>query len=682
MDINNNLLALTVRRNHKQNNIKNNNQNNNNVVEEQAVIINCPGCAGWEYVYEEPAEETHVAPTESDSIEFRGKAIDLLGTLTDEQIEAIYKVGYEKAVQDMIEIITTCKDITDKELIEIFLGRQNPTGVPEKLRIIRESYSPNGDSDSDGDSDDDAPEDPPGEAPDISGIDDSATPDDTEFNTAAPEWEVKRKAAASSRTINSGDDITLKISNQDAADNDVFPEMYYKIEPNDGASSCNVKVEYLANGRVVISGDNIKITCKAGQNDNLIIMGSNNYIDTNTGDDTVRVGMVRDSANSRNYYENSANNIILTGDGNDYVESRGYNSVNMGDGNGDRIFTDLGSSFSGTTHTAFKGAEESIEVTGSKGGGYPKAGTTSKNSENTSDGHYTWSMQNGFGDCQTLSTFNSLFASGHAQLSDYIEINPDGDGKWNVLFKKSNITQVVESSDITGGSAMGDKDMQILETACRLYMKKTYGTSFENKSSGNIMGASNNYNNLSKLLFNVDTGTTIGTTQYALTDEQYRWFVEQYVSGGITQVSFACNDPENINNTKTNDELGIYSGHAYALIGGEAGKYADLVNPWDSNDVIRLSWEDFKYYFRMVLLFADTYTKFDSQYGVARITSPGSDSGLQPSSSSDGSDNNEPKVVYICDNTSDENESEQIEAQIENIQSVLKTAPKKLHFMS
>ena len=79
---------------------------------------------------------------------------------------------------------------------------------------------------------------------------------------------------------------------------------------------------------------------------------------------------------------------------------------------------------------------------------------------------------------------------------------------------------------------------------------------------------------------------------------QFKMLLNAYKNGDISNLTVGTDEGEN-------EKLGILSGHAYCIKGGEADEYVLLSNPHDGNDIIKLDWNDFVKYFETVLLYGD-----------------------------------------------------------------------------
>ena len=335
---------------------------------------------------------------------------------------------------------------------------------------------------------------------------------------------------------------------------------------------------YLDNGRLLIYGSFINIVANEGQDDSLIVFGTDNNISTNSGNDIVRVGLVMDSLGGQSVLE-TFGNIIDTGAGNDYVEiAGGSNTINMGAGD-DSLFQ---------VYASPQNTVSSAETIFGK--------------TNASDNAVGWSQQGGYGDCKFLSFLNSL----NKPLSNFVTITKSG-SNYNVLFKASNISVTVNSGDFNDSSNVkGDTDTIITEIAFRKYITEQGFNMFDIGQEGynkNSLGSSFNNFLINEVFFNQDD-----CGQVILTNEKLTWLLNQYKSGSISSLMVG---------TKTDKmELGIYDSHAYAVKDGKAGEYVVLVNPHDSKDLITLDWSDFFNYYKSAILIGDTYTKYVNKFGA------------------------------------------------------------------
>ena len=497
----------------------------------------------------------------------------------------------------------------------------NPS-IPKKIRI-KKSGSGTGENDNPGVNPGDDPGVNPGDDPGVNPGDnpgDNPSEEPTnELVTLVRKNSSKNKAT---KTIDANG-ITVKLSG--GADGS---EGYtYVIKPNSGSSE-TVKLEYLDNHRLIIQGNNLEITASEGQQDSLIIFGNNNIIDTNSGDDIVRMGFVVDSINyfndennMRKYYEFDSygnpmlfyNNVINTGAGDDYVQNLGNNKINMGTGGSDKLYEYV----QGLANVT--GAEVIFEKT-----------------NQTSDNVLGWGQQNHYGDCQLLSVLNSMCVNHN--LSEYITITQSGSG-YDVFFKKSNTHQTVYKSDFTNDTSKGDIDFKIVETAIRLLIERRgYNMGMTGDKQ---LGDANNMWLISEYIF----GNKNSFEPTGLTEDGYSLLLDKFNKGEISQVVFGLESE-----TTAYQKLGVYPSHAYGLKGGVVGQYVDVNNPHDGNDFIRLDWQDFMNLFQVALLFGDTYELLNSPYYSASLSQV-NDSSLS-----------------FC---ADEDEIKSIEQSIQNINDVV-----------
>ena len=212
------------------------------------------------------------------------------------------------------------------------------------------------------------------------------------------------------------------------------------------SSDTNTKAnfEFLNNGRLVIRGSNLKIDASASstQNDDIILLGSNNTLNTNGGNDIVRIGTVYGFEG--NYHTRSSNNTINTGAGNDYITNYGDNNIIDG-GAGQDSFMIL----SGVP-PVINGIEERYTSRGM-----------------TLDRQDGWVTQGGLGDCRFLSLMNSLTMN-NKSLAPYVNINQSGNN-YTVTFKNytgGNNSITVNINDVNGsGYSGGDLDIRVMEYA-------------------------------------------------------------------------------------------------------------------------------------------------------------------------------------------------------------------------
>ena len=98
-------------------------------------------------------EVGHINRVPLDSFVLDGKAVDIFGNLSDEQIQEALKNDPEKILKDILDAIKKDKEVTIREIIDILNGKLNPADAPSRLRIVRNITPPSGDTDSDSDID-------------------------------------------------------------------------------------------------------------------------------------------------------------------------------------------------------------------------------------------------------------------------------------------------------------------------------------------------------------------------------------------------------------------------------------------------------------------------------------------------------------------------------------------------
>lgn len=427
--------------------------------------------------------------------------------------------------------------------------------------------------------------------------------------------------------------------------------LYYTLSSVDGDPH-SVKLTILDNGRLVIQGDGIKIVATENQNDDIVLIGDECQVYTNSGDDIVRVGTIVDSSEenykrTKTYLDDdgiefekdttqSDNNYIHTGSGDDYVQIfGGYSEIVGGDGNDKLLVTGIPL----TKMTAFKIITDGFEYTRSD----REIITSSLNGKIEGGG------QGGYGDCKFLSTLNSIAD----KFSDYVKIVKSG-SNYKVTFLKSSKTVTVSASDLAvADNATGDIDFVLTEIAFRKLIEAD-GYNMDNNSTGNpshdnkMLGLSTNNFLISKYLFNNNTtGATCSSFGTASSvDCVATYLLEELLAGKISNFVVGSNDGNNPDPARPNNpDLGIYYNHAYAVKGGSVGSYVEICNPWDGNDIIRLDWDDFLLYFDSINLFGDTY---DSFYSVFTMSS--SSIGDMPETISLGDEVVEAVDSYAYDN--------------------------------
>ena len=348
----------------------------------------------------------------------------------------------------------------------------------------------------------------------------------------------------------------------------------YKITTIGNDVDEHIELHYLENGRLVIKGNNLCIDSEEyAQNDDLIILGSYNDICTNGGNDIIRVGFVNDS-NGLNQYSN--NNLISTGDGDDYLQVLGdRNIIDSGAGNDKLLY--MG------TNSTYDSWETECEI----------------------DGNIDWIRQQYYGDCQTLSLINSIVNKG--TFDQYIDISGDETSGWTVNFLKSNETVSVTPTDLEAtvtiqgrtvvAAAKGDVDAAIVEAAIKKVVKRN-GDNYSidpNASNSVSLGYSKNWHIVGKYILGEDKA---GTLQINNNSDVITKLYNAYNSGTISNLVVGTIQDEN----NDNEILGIYAKHAYSVV-GVTSDTVTVVNPHDTKDHITLSMTDFLKYFKTAIVF-------------------------------------------------------------------------------
>ena len=538
----------------------------------------------------------------SDTIMIGGKEVSLFGS-DGMMMHGVYQIiDPSELKEDAVSIITTCWDISDDELIDLLVESTNTqpeqiviqrtgartTTTPLKFNFFKGNHSPAG-----GGSSSVIPPTTPPEGP--APTPPSDPPETPTTPPTDPKYTLTRKNNSQNNktfSVNDSEEIEVELYDPTTGEH-----MYYKIKAKSGSE--NVTIKFLDNYRFLIIGDNIEINAYAGQNDNIILIGSNNNVYTNDGNDTVRIGDVLDSVSSLFDNKQSNGNYVSTGSGDDYVIVYGWSNYIDGGGNNDSVrFTINTVEYSTTT------GENVIHDVENK---YSRFEATE-----TSDGKLAGSSQGQYGDCKYLAFLNSfrywLQRTGHS-LSEYVRITPSGDS-YTVEFRKSSETITVSQSEISQTkNADGDLDNVLLEIAFRKILESN-GFNMNDGDDSNSLGDGRNSYLISKYLFNTtesiaiqkiikfESGSSIDNTDNF--DEQFRELLAAYNAKTISNLTVATGG-----NASTNKTLGIMGNHAYAVIGGVPGEYVELVNPWDGNDTIKLDWTDFIRYFNSVLLYGD-----------------------------------------------------------------------------
>lgn len=397
---------------------------------------------------------------------------------------------------------------------------------------------------------------------------------------------LNRGEHGTTTVTNSG--ITLTLTNPFIGSN-------YKYTVT-SANDTNATFEFLDNGRLVISGDGLTINASNGQQDDIILLGSNNILNTNDLDDIVRVNSVYGFGNT--YLSHGSGNKVNTGAGNDYISN--YTSTTTNGGAGTDSYMEQ---FAGNAGTA-----SSVE--------------TLYTNNLTVDNKDGWITQGGLGDCRYLSLINSLTQNG-SSLTNYVTITQSG-SNYTVKFKNypgANKQITVSVAAINNADfASGDGDVRIIEYALNELLK-------QNEGGQNLETC--DYNTLANYLLGSED---MGIYDTNLAFEQI-WL--DYQDGTISNIVVGTGELENLSE-------GIVGNHAYA-VKNVTSSYVELINPWDDKDILRLSKSDFFTYFPHVMVFGES--TYDTNIIYANVASSPTVSAVD--------EYNKTNNVYLADANSD-----------------------------
>ena len=361
-------------------------------------------------------------------------------------------------------------------------------------------------------------------------------------------------------TVTAGNPVILTLTNPFGSSN-----YQYVIATNE-TSEQTFDVEFLLNGRLEISGNNLNITANSNQKDDIIILGDGNNVVTADKDDIVRVGGAMDSAG---FYQ-SNNNTVDTGLGNDHVTYCGVNdSIDTGDG------TDSVLSIASSPTNIVENAE------------YNRTYNVNEPASSV-NGVISTFTQGNVGECRILSIIESLSQKG--LFANAVSITDNGDN-YTVTFNNYNKAGKLKSVQIAKTelngftNAYGDLDVVLTDLALNKLLKLNGDSIYAPRKT---YAETATYNTLGEYVYgqNLVTVALYDPSQAGLS-YNYRTRVEQlwslYQSGTIKNltVGFLCED---------NYNLGIISNHAYTIkniVTGENG-YITLVNPWNNKDVLNL----------------------------------------------------------------------------------------------
>lgn len=372
-------------------------------------------------------------------------------------------------------------------------------------------------------------------------------------------------------------------------------QLTYDVISLDGDQSVTYK--YLENGRFLIYGSHIKITARDNQADDIILIGDNNELYSNDGNDTLRVGHVIDSNGKYTDSDGSNFNKIDSGSGDDYISFFGAgNNIDAGDGN-DRVMLSYIYSNGKLVTTdedskiIFNYPPDKMEYVEDENTTTIKGGEDVRFfGELTPDFDYQvgWYNQGNLGgDCRLFALLDSLSKSdGFTSLADYVTISTEDNENYTVTFnnytgtKKTseiNINEIQSLYDDDGTKTMfvfGDLDVVLIDYALNDLLAQRGSPQTVQTVSYNILS--------SYILGNTDvTFIRYNAPEYNFST-RLESLCNKYLSGEISNLTIG------INNSVHESDLGIVSGHAYSLKEYNEN-YITLVNPWDNADTLTLS---------------------------------------------------------------------------------------------
>lgn len=338
----------------------------------------------------------------------------------------------------------------------------------------------------------------------------------------------------------------------------------------------SITLEYLLNGRLYIQSDYIQIVAANNQADDIILLGEHNNLVTGDESDTVRLGYVVD-AKGYAYVLQSDNNIVDTGDGDDYITFFGKNnSIDAGNGDDDKVFV-----------IANNADIQSEDISNAE----IIRKTTTPLDINYEIGWYN--QGEGGGDCRLFALLTSLSCSKDFSLSDYISITDNFDNSYTVTFKNYNHTnnfKTVYLSDLSDfTNVYGDSDVVLADYVMNLLIS-------ENKDRNLDTVKKAYYNTIAEYLFGQgEKMTEVGENTGDITVTNYDnpnfntrllelW--DLYKNGSINNLTVG------IQTRSSNYKLGELTAHAYA-IKDITDNCITLINPWDSADCLMVEFSRF-----------------------------------------------------------------------------------------
>ncbi len=378
-----------------------------------------------------------------------------------------------------------------------------------------------------------------------------------------------------------------------------FDEKEYKYNIKSLSGEQSAQFEYLANGRLVIKGNNLNITATDGQKDDIILLGDNNILSTGDKDDIVRVGYSMDSAGHYFVKEGGANqNQILAGADNDYVMYYGFNnSIDGGEG------------YDKTGIVLQSQSPETEDITNSE--------LTRNMLSNTDiDSEIGWFNQGSDnGDCRLFVFLDSLNRSNSFKLSDYVDITKTDD-KYTVTFKKysgENNSTTITKDDLTNfKNVSGDLDVVLIDYAMNKLVSenKEYDKQLLEQYAQEMSYTMTiyeldtvqkaYYNTLSNYLFGEREITIVMQKNNSQFKENLNELWTEYQNGAINNITIG------IQTHSSDFKLGILTGHAYTL-SNLTDKTITLINPWDNADHLTLDINKFYRLSPFVIVYGTDY---------------------------------------------------------------------------
>ena len=514
-----------------------------------------------------------------DTATLDGKEVSALGELSDEDVEEGIKAQDEgKKITDVGIYKTIGETLLDKlkKLILWLITGEKPE--------ITEPETPTNPTDPTDPTNPTNPTEPViPEDPEI-GEDgtDGTGPAEEDKKPVDEDLKLTRGSAQKTVTL-TGEEKVLTLVNP-------FGGANYQYTLTSIGSSTTAKFEFLANGRLVVTGDNIKMVANKNQKDDIILLGNNCEISTDDGDDIVRVAFVKDS---QGYYS-AGSNTNATGlqVGNEfgqtvYCNSTRNNKINTGSGNDYIVLNDIASVVDGgdgqdkvlyLNNSNISNAEEKLEFF---------------TSSVSADSYEGWAMQGTVPDCRLLALINGICGNkNYGNLSNYVDILQSGTN-YKVIFKNypgTNKTATITQSEINNFKGVyGDLDTILIDMA----LEKLIST---NRDRGKNSVSNAHYNTLAKYLLGSEDMTFLSnirqpndtTAQAQQRKDEFKqeladlW--NRYKAGQISNIEVGIHTQ--------NTKLSVVSGHAYSLK-NMTNEYVELVNPWDDADVLRLSLDYF-----------------------------------------------------------------------------------------